>query len=48
MEDNLLGKDIILPLGNSGSGKSTMILRILNYTLKLGIVNGLKTLVIDE
>ena len=39
------GKDIIFVIGNTGSGKSTNILKFLGYTLELGDYNGLETLI---
>jgi ABC-type lipoprotein export system ATPase subunit len=38
-------KDIIFILGNTGSGKSTLILKILGYTLIPSKYKGLSTLV---
>ena len=39
------GQDVIFVIGNTGSGKSTNILKFLGYTLELGDYNGLETLI---
>lgn len=38
-------KDIIVLIGTTGAGKTTIILKLLGYNLKEGRVSGIKTLI---
>lgn len=42
------GKDVLLMIGNTGSGKSTNILKFLGYDLVLGKFGKLSTLVLTQ
>ena len=39
------GQDVVFVIGNTGSGKSTNILKFLGYTLEVGDYKGLETLI---
>lgn len=44
-EDKINNKNVVFFIGDTGSGKSTMILKFLDYELKVGECKGLSTLI---
>lgn len=44
-KESIKGKDVILIVGTTGSGKTTNILKFLGYNLKKSSIKGLSTLV---